>query len=327
MRKTSMDDRHGGEDGRITQFPGSTGAGSGGVDATGVLDSRLLPDGEFVAQWDAVIVETSQKDRLLSQAILNFTLREKVNRANLPLHGLIVLHGPPGTGKTSLARGLAARTAEVICKLGQFRFIEVEPHALAGAALGKSQRAVRDLLGQTIAEQAERGPLIVLLDEVETLAADRSRMSMDANPIDVHRATDAVLAQLDQLAAKYPHLLFIATSNFTRAVDGAFLSRADLIENIGLPGPEACRAILQSAIEELAKSFPSASRILKDAEFERAAKHCVGLDGRRIRKLVISACALKKETALNPNGLTAADLLAAAVQAQGESKSLQEEKP
>ena len=274
-----------------------------------------------------MIVEPAQKERLLSQAILNFTLREKVNRANLPLHGLIVLHGPAGTGKTSLARGLAARTAEAVGKLGQFCFIEVEPHALTGAALGKSQRAVRDLLGQTVTEQAERGPLIVLLDEVETLAADRSRMSLDANPIDVHRATDAVLAQLDQLAARYPHLLFIATSNFTRAVDGAFLSRADLIENIGMPGPEACRAILQSAVEELARAYPATTRIMKDADFARAASHCVGLDGRRIRKLVISACAMKKQTAIDPNILTAADIMQAAIQAQEESKGVREGRP
>ena len=43
-----------------------------------------------------------------------------------------------------------------------------------------------------------RGPTIVLLDEVETLAADRSKMSLEANPIDIHRATDAVLVQLDR---------------------------------------------------------------------------------------------------------------------------------
>lgn len=292
--------------------------------AIGVLDSRELPDRSFIAQWDAVIVDGAQKDRLLSQAILNYTLREKVNRAKLPLHGLIVLHGPPGTGKTSLARGLAARTAEAVTQLGRFRFIEVEPHALSGAALGKSQRAVRDLLGQTIAEQADCGPLIVLLDEVETLAADRSRMSMDANPIDVHRATDAVLAQLDQLAAKFPHLLFIATSNFTRAVDSAFLSRADLIENIGLPGPDACGSILRSGIEELARAYPATARILQDPELARAAKHCVGLDGRRIRKLVIAACALRKQTAIDPSGLTAADVLEAAVQAQEEMKFVAE---
>ena len=119
----------------------------------------------------------------------------------------------PGTGKTSLARGLASRTAQSFPK-HEFRYIEVEPHALASAALGKSQQAVCHLLGTVIAEEAATGPCIVLLDEVETLAADRSQMSLEANPVDVHRATDAVLAQLDQLAANHPQLLFVATSNF-----------------------------------------------------------------------------------------------------------------
>lgn len=312
------------DNGRIAHFPKQNGFGSGKVDAPGVLDSRLLPDADFTGQWDAVILDSQQKDRLLCQSILNFTLRSRVNRANLPLHGLIVLHGPPGTGKTSLARGLASRTAEVVNRLGQFRYIEVEPHSLTSASLGKSQKAVRELLGETIAEQAELGPLIVLLDEVETLAADRSRMSMDANPIDVHRATDAVLAQLDQLASKYPQLLFIATSNFTKAVDGAFLSRADLIENVGLPGAQACEMILRSAIEELARVFPSVGSVLQDREFKRAAEKCVGLDGRRIRKLVISACAMRKETAIDPSKLSATDLLGAATQANAEAQSVQE---
>src|ERR1700691_3145522 len=155
----------------------------------GVLESRVLPDKAFQAFWDDIIVDQSVKDRLLAQAILNFTLRPKLQRSRAPFHGIILLVGPPGTGKTSLARGLASRTAETLQDHGKFRYIEVEPHALASAALGKSQQAVKHLLGDVIAEQAAVGPLIVVLDEVETLAADRSKMSMEANPVDVHRAT------------------------------------------------------------------------------------------------------------------------------------------
>jgi SpoVK/Ycf46/Vps4 family AAA+-type ATPase len=176
----------------------------------GILDARPLPDDDFDSLWDAIVLDATTKDRLLSQAILNFTLRGQFDRASIPLHGIILLVGPPGTGKTSLARGLASKTAKTF-KNQKFQFVEVEPHALASNALGKSQQAVTHLLGTVIAERAAYGPLIVLLDEVETLAADRAKMSMEANPVDVHRATDAVLAQLDQLAGKYPHLLFVAT--------------------------------------------------------------------------------------------------------------------
>ncbi len=149
----------------------------------GILDERCLPDSEFLELWNAIIVDPEIKDRLLSQAVLNFTLRPKVTRAAVPLHGVILLVGEPGTGKTSLARGLAARTAETVQGLGEFHFLEVEPHTLASAALGKSQKAVTELLGGTIAERAMNQPVIVLLDEVETLAADRSKLSLEANPV------------------------------------------------------------------------------------------------------------------------------------------------
>ena len=277
----------------------------------GIQRSRPLPDAELGALWDSIVLDERLKSQVLSQAVLNFTIRNKVSRTVLPLHGVILLVGEPGTGKTSLARGLAHRTAEAF-KGARFRLLEVEPHVLTSSAMGKTQRAVSDLFAQAIAEAATAGPTIVLLDEVETLAADRSKMSLEANPVDIHRATDAVLVQLDALAERFPELLFIATSNFPQAVDTAFTSRADLVLKIPMPDRDACARILRDCLANLGQTFPHIGKLASGSRFTDCAAECVGLDGRAIRKMVANALASSPQTALDPDRVTVEDLLAAA---------------
>jgi len=285
----------------------------------GIHRTQNLPQPSLGALWDSIVLEQALKEQLISQAVLNFTVRKKVSRSVLPLHGTILLVGVPGTGKTSLARGLAHKTSEVL-KGDKFTLLEVDPHALSSAMMGKTQKAVSDLFGTTIAEASMAGPTIVLLDEVETLAADRSKLSLQANPVDVHRATDAVLVQLDMLAESHPNLLFVATSNFPEAVDSAFTSRCDLVLEIPLPNRAACDLILRSCLAGLGEVFGFIGRLPTQASYSKLVDEVVGLDGRAIRKVVASGMTMRREVAVSPEGLTIEDLIKAAKAAKAVRK-------
>lgn len=281
----------------------------------GLTDVREIPDDDFTSLWNAIKVDGRLKDRLLAQAVLNFTTRGKVSRSILPLHGIILLEGSPGTGKTSLAKGVASRVAEAFHgRLGgqPFRFAEVDPHALSSGSLGKTQRAVTELFASTLTEQAALGPTVVLLDEVETILADRSKLSLEANPIDVHRATDAALVQLDHIAESHPNVLFLATSNFPQAIDDAFVSRADLVIQVPPPDEAGRLEILRDTLVGMAEAFPALRALSGARELFAVARAADSLDGRAMRKLVAAACARDKDVALDPGRLTHELLLAAA---------------
>ena len=96
--------------------------------------------------------------------------------------------------------------------------------------------------------------------------------------MDVHRATDALLAGIDAVAAACPGVLFVTTTNFPDAVDEAFLSRADLVLHVPLPDAETVAAILRASLRELAALWPGLRPLAEDdALLRKLAATCAGL--------------------------------------------------
>lgn len=273
----------------------------------GIVSITELPDPAWQERWDRIFVAAALKERLLNYVLFSLKHRGKISGVGLPIHGLVVLAGPPGTGKTTLAGGLADQAARQLDD--PILFVEIDPHSFPSQMLGESQRSVARLFERTLPDLARRGrPTIVLLDEVEALAVSRVGASLETNPVDVHRATDAVLAGIDHVSRGCPNVTFVATTNHSAGVDVAFLSRADLVEEIGLPGTEAVARIIRDTMSEL---VPAGG--IDDEALQALARLCVdrSLDARQARKLVLRAACSSRELALAPERLTVADVAAA----------------
>ncbi len=170
------------------------------------------------------------------------TLRESVEGALLhpelylktkarPPKG-ILLWGPPGTGKTMLAKAVASQ--------GRANFIGVNGPELLSKWVGASEQAVRELF--TKARQAS--PCVIFIDEIDTLAPVRGRYSGDSGVSD--RVVGQLLTELDGLQTDAT-ILVIAATNRPDAIDPALLraGRLDLQLVVDLPDLESRLAILQ----------------------------------------------------------------------------------
>ncbi len=256
--------------------------------------------------WSRIVVPEEIKERILNHAILAIELRKHgIGGVGLPLHGLVLLAGPPGIGKTSLARGLGSEVARVFgTRYGTVRVVDVNMHILPSELLGRTQRNIVQLFEEELPQLAEDGPLVVVLDEVEVLAVSRSQASMDINPADVFRGTAALLGALDWISREVPGAFVVGTTNLPGMLDAAVVSRADLVLELPLPTAPVIHEILADTLAEIHTLFPAPVPLAEAPELAEVAETLVGIDGRQTRKFVADVLASRRETALDPSKLT-----------------------
>jgi len=290
---------------------GGGGPPGGRAASRALFKETPLPSAALDAAWDALILPPGLKPRLARTAAAGLAVSAAgVSPALVTASRLALLHGPPGTGKTSLASALAHRLAisagagggaAAVCggagggggggggggawaaptpppsasstpalpPFTRAALVEVRAHHLLSRFFGESAKRVGRAFGR-LAAAAAAAPdtlLVVLLDEVDTLASARAGCGgggggpggpaaapSPSEPGDAGRAVTALLTSLDALRASRPNVLVLATSNLPGRLDGAFMDRADARLFLGPPGPGAAYAILASGLAECVRA-------------------------------------------------------------------------
>ncbi|KAJ2948718.1 hypothetical protein O0L34_g7975 [Tuta absoluta] len=212
-----------------------------------------LPAAQLHGIWESLVFEDSLKADTLRFVETAFEFEARgVDSRQVAWNRVVLLHGPPGTGKTSLCRALSHKLAlRLSDRFPRARLLEINAHGLFSKWFSESGKLVARLFDkiQEILED-EKMLVCVLVDEVESLAAARRAAVAGLEPSDSIRAVNAVLSALDRLR-RAPNALVLATSNVTAAVDSAFLDRADIARLVPAPGARAAYAVLRGALGEL----------------------------------------------------------------------------
>ncbi len=141
----------------------------------------------------------------------------------------VLLHGPPGTGKTRLARAVANES--------DAQFFHIAGPEIMGSAYGESEKKLRELFE----EASQAAPSIIFIDEIDSIAPKRDQVSGEAEK----RLVAQLLTLMDGLEPRQ-NLVVIAATNRPDAIDEALRrpGRFDREIVVGVPDEAGRREIL-----------------------------------------------------------------------------------
>jgi proteasome regulatory subunit len=166
----------------------------------------------------------------------------------------ILLVGPPGCGKTMLAKAVASQT--------NASFIRMVGSELAQKYIGEGGRMVRELFSLA----KDKSPSIIFLDEIDAIGAKRLD-SATSGDREVQRTLMQLLAELDGFDA-LEDVKIIAATNRPDILDDALLrpGRFDRVIEIPLPDESGRKTILSIHFDKMSTTRINISRIVEQTE-------------------------------------------------------------
>lgn len=196
-------------------------------------DSRLATVDISNPSGDAEsLILSRYTESLIEEFLGSVRAFDLLQSKGVPVSNRLLIHGPPGTGKTSIARRISAEL--------RLPLITTRSDTLVSSLLGQTSRNIREVF-----DYASRTPCVLFLDEFDALAKNRA----DSHEIgELQRVVIALLQNLDALPES---TVLIAATNHAQLLDPAVWRRFAHTVKTDLPGPEERRKLWEDRLGQL----------------------------------------------------------------------------
>ncbi|KAI5564391.1 hypothetical protein POPTR_014G071900v4 [Populus trichocarpa] len=213
-------------------------------------------------KWEDVAGLEKAKQSLMEMVILPTRRRDLFTGLRKPARGLL-LFGPPGNGKTMLAKAVASES--------EATFFNVSASSLTSKWVGEAEKLVRTLFIVAISRQ----PSVIFMDEIDSIMSTRLANENDAS----RRLKSEFLIQFDGVTSNPNDLVIvIGATNKPQELDDAVLRR--LVKRIYVPLPDGNvrRVLLKHKLKGRAFSLPG-------GDLEKLVRETEGYSGSDLQAL------------------------------------------